>query len=189
MARAAAVVKEMLHDRGLELGELATIGDSEIRRLAETLDFFHLRAGDRDVVFVTRKLKTQDLQKAASALDEARRDRAILVVTEKPASFHRATVEAYYGKEAEIFSLRELQFNVSRHALVPPHKKLSDAEVREVLRTYMLTDKKALPSILSSDPMAKYTGARPGDVLRIERPSPTAGRTVFYRPTVASRPC
>jgi DNA-directed RNA polymerase I, II, and III subunit RPABC1 len=76
---------------------------------------------------------------------------------------------------------------VSRHELVPPHAKLTDAEVRAVMETYMLTDKKCLPSISSGDPMAKYLGVRPGDVVRVLRPSPSAGASVAYRHCVASK--
>jgi DNA-directed RNA polymerase subunit H len=38
-----------------------------------------------------------------------------------------------------------------------------------------------LPRILDSDPVAKIIRARPGQVLRITRKSPTAGETIYYR--------
>lgn len=181
VTKAIVVVKEMLIDRGIGLGELETIGDEEIARLVESLDFFHLAADDRDVVVVTRKLKTQDLQKAAGTLDEDRRGRAIIVCVDKPASFHKNAVASHFGPNAEMFSLAELQFNVMKHALVPPHVKMSEAEVKELLTTLMLNDKKLLPAILASDPAAKYLNLKPGDVVRITRQSPSAGECLFYR--------
>ena len=180
VATAIAVVKEMLADRGIGLGELATVGDKEIAALAAAHGFFHLAAEDRDVVVVTQKLKTQDLQKAAAALDEDRRSKAIILVQDKPLSFHKNCVEASYGN-AEIFSISELQYNVSRHELVPPHRKMTDAEVKDMLKVRMLNDRKGLPAVWSTDPMAKYLGLRPGDVVEITRTSPAAGTSVFYR--------
>ncbi|MEM3722628.1 MAG: DNA-directed RNA polymerase subunit H, partial [Candidatus Bathyarchaeia archaeon] len=38
-----------------------------------------------------------------------------------------------------------------------------------------------LPQIKASDPAAKAIGAKPGDILRIIRKSPTAGEHIAYR--------
>ncbi len=181
VARAISVVREMLLDRGDGLGELETIGDDDVRALVAAHDFFHVAAADLDVVVVTRKLKTQEIQRAAATLDEARRDRAIIVTTERPGIIHRTAVETHFGPRAEMFSLADLQFNVTRHERVPKHERLSDADVKALLATYMLPDKRALPSILSSDAVAKYLGLRPGDVVKVTRPSPSAGWSAFFR--------
>ena len=187
VAKAIVVVKQMLADRGVGLGELESIGDDEIRSLASRLDFFHLRAEDRDIVVISRKLKNQDLQKAAATLDEDRRDKAIVIVAEKPASFNVRSVQANYGANAEIFTLAELQFNVSRHSLVPKHIKMTDRDIKDLLERYMLLSKYSLPAISVADPMAKYLGLRIGDVVKILRPSQSAGESVAYRHCIAIR--
>lgn len=181
MTRALVTIKEMLEDRGVELGELGAVGDAEAVALANRLDFFHLAAADRDVLFVARRLKNHDLLKAAETLDPARRGLAIIVVADKPASFNLRSIAANFGPAAEVFTFAELQFNVSRHQLVPKHRKLADAEARALLTQFMLVDKRCLPSILVGDPMAKYLGLRAGDVVEIRRPSHSAGETVFWR--------
>lgn len=42
------------------------------------------------------------------------------------------------------------------------------------------------PYILVTDPIAKETGAKPGDFIRITRKSETAGSSVYYRYVVES---
>ncbi len=67
-----------------------------------------------------------------------------------------------------------------QHALIPKHKKLSEKDKKELLDKYKITVNE-LPSIKKSDPALTGMDAEPGDVIKIERESPTAGSTVFYR--------
>jgi DNA-directed RNA polymerase subunit H len=53
-------------------------------------------------------------------------------------------------------------------------------EARELLRRLRLRPWQ-LPWIRSSDPLVQLAGAKPGDVLKIVRESPTAGEAVAYR--------
>lgn len=72
------------------------------------------------------------------------------------------------------------EFDVGRHVLVPKHEILPKDKVDELLSQYKITVYQ-LPVIKSTDPAAKAIGAKPGDVLKITRTSPTAGKSVFYR--------
>lgn len=58
--------------------------------------------------------------------------------------------------------------------------KLSKEEARALLRTLRLRPWQ-LPWIRSSDPLVHTVGAKPGDVIKIVRESPTAGEIVVYR--------
>lgn len=71
-------------------------------------------------------------------------------------------------------------FDLFKHALVPMHQILSEEEKQEVLTNYRVQPYQ-LPQIGSSDPAVKAIGAKPGDVLRIIRRSPTAGEHTAYR--------
>ncbi|RLI34457.1 DNA-directed RNA polymerase subunit H [Candidatus Bathyarchaeota archaeon] len=70
--------------------------------------------------------------------------------------------------------------NLFEHELVPKHEILTPEEREEVLRRYRIKPYQ-MPYIKASDPVARAIGAKPGDVLRIIRKSPTAGRYVSYR--------
>lgn len=71
-------------------------------------------------------------------------------------------------------------FQVGRHVLVPKHEILPKDEVEELLNRYKITLNQ-LPLIKSSDPAVKEIGAKPGDVVKITRNSPTAGKAIAYR--------
>ncbi len=74
----------------------------------------------------------------------------------------------------------DLRFNVLNHEIVPLHEILPEDEVAPLLETYDIV-KEQLPKIKSSDPAVKVVGAKPGQVVRITRASPTAGRFTAYR--------
>lgn len=82
----------------------------------------------------------------------------------------------------EHFKLSELQFNITKHVLVPKHEKLSVEEEKIILETYNLKSKTQLPLILHTDPMSKYLGLKPGNIVKIKRNnSPSSGEFILYR--------
>ncbi len=76
------------------------------------------------------------------------------------------------------------EIDIFQHRLVPKARILNEDEVKALLEKYKI-EKRQLPKILVSDPMAKALGAKPGDVLEIERNSYTAGKALYYRVVVS----
>ncbi len=76
-------------------------------------------------------------------------------------------------------------FDLFSHELVPAHSIADEDEVRLVLEHYGI-GRDEIPRILRSDPAAKVLGAKPGQVIRIERQSDTAGSVYYYRLVVGS---
>ncbi|HIE14903.1 TPA: DNA-directed RNA polymerase subunit H [Candidatus Bathyarchaeota archaeon] len=71
-------------------------------------------------------------------------------------------------------------FNIFEHVLVPKHEILTPEEREELLKKYRVKPYQ-IPNIRASDPVVRVIGAKPGDILRIYRKSPTAGIYVSYR--------
>jgi DNA-directed RNA polymerase subunit H len=76
------------------------------------------------------------------------------------------------------------EFKPIEHVMVPDHEILDGNEVDKILVEYNI-EKEQLPKIYVSDPSAVSIKAKIGDVIRITRQSPTAGRSVYYRMVIA----
>ncbi len=117
-----------------------------------------------------------------SEMEETESQRGMLVGGSRftPASKKYAKVS-----RVELVDGGYASFDLFEHELVPPHIIASDEEIQLVLDHYGI-EKNQLPRIFRDDPAVKVLGARPGQVVRIERESLTAGRSFYYRLVVDS---
>ena len=69
---------------------------------------------------------------------------------------------------------------VPDHVYVPKHEIISKKEAEAVLKKYNCKPTE-LPLIFVTDPAILGLGVKPGDMIKISRKSPTAGRSLYYR--------
>jgi DNA-directed RNA polymerase I, II, and III subunit RPABC1 len=100
----------------------------------------------------------------------------IYVVKSKPNTFVYKEIK----ENDEIFLFNELVFNRTKHRLVPKHVLLNETEKKEVLTTYDCRDTQ-IPRMVTTDFLARYYGAKAGDMFKIYRPSPSSGVYITYR--------
>jgi DNA-directed RNA polymerase subunit H (RpoH/RPB5) len=67
----------------------------------------------------------------------------------------------------QLFEIRHLQMQYGRHVKVPKHRIVATTELEEILKATNAKTPSVFRKIDSQDPMAKWTGARPGDVLEV----------------------
>lgn len=102
----------------------------------------------------------------------------LIVLEDKPTSTIQKELEE--NDNIEIFFAKKLMFNITKHVLIPKHKLLNEIEIKDILDKYQCK-KNQLPKIQYEDPVARYYGARVGDVFEITRPTPTTGIFKVYR--------
>jgi len=75
------------------------------------------------------------------------------------------------------------KFDITKHFLVPKHSKLSEKEKKELFEKYGISMKE-IPKISHKDAGIKELNVKQGDIIVVERNSPTAGNIRFYRGVV-----
>eukprot|EP01054_Gregarina_sp_Poly1_P001375 Gregarina_sp_Poly_1__1374@NODE_1340_length_4345_cov_84_710145_g900_i0_p3_GENE_NODE_1340_length_4345_cov_84_710145_g900_i0NODE_1340_length_4345_cov_84_710145_g900_i0_p3_ORF_typecomplete_len207_score28_50RNA_pol_Rpb5_C/PF01191_19/8e38RNA_pol_Rpb5_N/PF03871_14/1_3e18Mrr_cat/PF04471_12/0_00022Mrr_cat/PF04471_12/1_1e03Pox_RNA_Pol_22/PF05273_13/0_029ATP_bind_3/PF01171_20/0_11ATPsynt_ab/PF00006_25/0_72_NODE_1340_length_4345_cov_84_710145_g900_i036614281 len=129
----------------------------------------------------TRKTGVKPVKELSEKMEERNITNAILVAQQVPTAFARnAIAEVAPQRIIEYFVENELLVNITRHELVPKHVPLTDEEKQALLKQYKIKDLQ-LPRIQQTDAVAKYFGLQRGQVVKIIRPSESAGRYVTYR--------
>ena len=155
------------------------------RRDALTLQF-DLREDPTQHMFVffpdEEKVGVKTIKEYAKRMKDEQVNRAIIVVQQSLTPFARQSLLECQAQKfyIEQFQEAELLVNITDHVLVPEHILLSDEQKRVLLDRYKVKETQ-LPRIQMHDPVARYFGMRRGQVVRIIRPSETAGRYVTYR--------
>jgi DNA-directed RNA polymerase subunit H len=122
------------------------------------------------------------VREIVNELEETNSQRGMLVGGSR---FTPASIKYAKASKVELVDGHYASFDLFGHDIVPPHIIVEESEIQLVLEHYGIR-KTHLPRIRSKDPAARVLGARPGQVIRVERESPTAGLSYYYRLVVDS---
>jgi DNA-directed RNA polymerase I, II, and III subunit RPABC1 len=92
----------------------------------------------------------------------------------------RAIKQILEYKNTEVFTIDELLITVIDHDLVPKHILLTEEEKNLYFDTFK-HHPRDMKKILINDPIARFYGAKTGDLFKIIRPSITSGKDIDYR--------
>jgi DNA-directed RNA polymerase subunit H (RpoH/RPB5) len=189
VARSFRTITEMLRDRGVVSTHLERLTGDDVIAAAGGKLLFHIddsTSGYRIIYDMSPKFKLGNIRKLLDPANE--QVKVYLVVVRDKQTVTPAAQKSVKelggtgGFDVEFFDVKRLQYNLSKHSLVPKHEPVRDEkEIQDVLKRYILASRYHLPIILETDAMAEYLALRPGQIVRITRPSPSGGTTVLYR--------
>ena len=124
-------------------------------------------------------------QEIIDANPESFKTTELIIVTLEPIApnFHTAAASFWMNQKIRVryFQAASIINNPLKHVLVPKHEKVPKEEEQPLL-TNLNAKKNQFPFIrFHEDPIARMIGLLPGDIVKITRPSTTAGECVMYR--------
>lgn len=111
-------------------------------------------------------------------------DDLIIVIKDEPNDTLQ-NLQSYIFEHDNIFitiiNIDRLQFNITKHSLVPKHRVLSETESQAIQKQYSITNDRQLPGISRFEPISQVLGIRPNQLVEIERSSKTSITSLYYR--------
>jgi len=199
LVRSRPTILEMLENRGYDVESYKGISSIEIEKLATTntnLLTIEVVKEEKKRLIVVYWVESTTRHKAFEEVErlwnpeftphyDPKSDELFIVLGEPMnKAFHLAAKKQWSVNKARVnfFSLKSIISNPARHSMVPPHRKLLDTEIKDVIASLHMKSKSEFQHIkFHEDMQARVLGLVPGDVVEIKRPSETAAETICYR--------
>lgn len=168
-------INDMLVYRNIQPNYLNKYSDIEISTIIDNDDLFVFQVNETTSIIYVLQMDQRTRKQISKITSNMKH---VLFVIDD--TFKRDTFSSYTADNVEIWNVNELMYNIARHNYVPKHEIVADVEVQDILNTYNITVHD-LPGIRINDPMARYIGAKAGELVRIFRNSQNMGDTIVYR--------
>ncbi len=178
--RALETLKSMLTDRGIKSEKFEQVGNP----LDETRMYTF---GGILIVFSEKtRLTPSEFKNIIAYASENNHTSGTIIITlsKAPESVIDLIRQHVANKDnflVQLFYISHLNFDISKHRKVPKHKLLTQDETTKLMKQYNIENLKELPKIDSQDAMARWIGARPGDVVEIVGLCVSSGDNKRYR--------
>jgi len=189
------ILLEQLKGRGFAIDDYDHFSFNEIRIMFtnKQLDMLLTNGSTQKKIYIKYHLTTKirpghvydyidDLYNLEDVLSPT--DELIIITKDKIADTLVKLMETLYIKDKVffiIFNLKQLSFNILKHALVPPHRILNKEEEQTIRKKFNIREDSQFPEISRFDPVAMALGIRPKELCEIIRPSKTSIETKYYR--------
>jgi len=195
-------VLELMEKQGYNVSDYSNFSNSEVNSMKQNnqLDML-LETKEENVTpenekkkiyiryYLTGKLAGKNIQELIDDLfvlteTLTKKDTLFIIIKDEPNETMINELKHIWESEGifiVIESIKRLQFNILNHVLVPPHRVMTDKEIKDMMTKYNIINKIQLPDISRFDPVARVIGLRPGQVCHIIRPSKTAIEANYYR--------
>lgn len=111
-------------------------------------------------------------------------DELIVIANQNPNKTIQFTKDTLFDTQKKLINVlhfNSLQTNILRNNLVPKHTVLSEESKSAVMKKYNVKADDQFPEIGRHEPVSCILGIRPGQLVEIERNSPTALTSLYYR--------
>jgi DNA-directed RNA polymerase subunit H len=191
--RSRLTLLNILEERGFDVEKYRKFSPAEISVATEAFNGLSFTVNKRDDPSYTcevmySRLSRQKLESFLLATEtEKPRPNEYIIMILDPVSdvHHQLSLKTYLSNNklrVSFFSVQQLIFDPREHILVPHHEIVPESEHRVLMEQWNVTSKSQLPLIrYHVDPIVRILGGVPGDIIRILRPSPSAGTYQIYR--------
>jgi len=153
------IIKEMFSQRGYT--DIKKENNKDISALKNT--------GEKIYAFtnILKKLNVSEIRKCISEIQKIKVNHAILVFEGIPTSAVKNVISniPQININIELFQADDLQFNITKHVLVPVHQVLTKEESKNFKEKFGTN----IPVLLKSDPICKFYDFHKGDIIKIIR--------------------
>ena len=125
-----------------------------------------------------------DSETGEDVIDSEKEEIIVITLEAIGDTFNAAALNQWAKRNLRIafFDAHTLVSNPLEHVLVPLHEFVPEEEHAELLKKYNMKSKLNLPVIrFHEDIIGRILGLIPGSIVKITRPSPSAGEYVLYR--------
>jgi len=164
MEKAYETCVEMIEHRGY------IIIDQDDERILATRENRITKKEEQICVFITNtsKFNVESIQEYISMMKKMDVWNCIIVYRDSATPVAKKIIEETKDMNIELFTEDELQYNITKHVLVPKHEiAFKKGTVGCVNFKKKYTDN--IPIILKSDPVSRYYGYEKGDIIKITR--------------------
>lgn len=194
--KSRATLMELLFTQGYDVEEYVGFSINEIDAMFNNsqLDMLVTHKETKQKTYVKYYLTAKQIR--PSNLDDViedlysienvltKKDNLIIVTEDEPNDTITAKMKYLYDHDGifvVIHNINRLQYDITRHRLVPKCSILSDAEVESMKTKFNIKALTQLPEISRFDPLALALSVRPGQVCEFTRESATAMHYKYYR--------
>jgi DNA-directed RNA polymerase I, II, and III subunit RPABC1 len=170
--KAIETLKEMITQRGYAIedsNDMNTDDDMDDGIQTITGTRLYNKKLDKIIIFATpiSKFNVDRVKEFVSILNTVDINHCICVYTDTVTSMAQKLIENTTEFQIELFTLQELQYNITKHILVPTHICLTDEESKEFRKQFGIR----FPVILTTDPVCKFYNFKRGGIIKIIRKS------------------
>lgn len=190
--RSRMTLLDILETRGYDVEAYRKFSPAEISVAVEafpSLSFQVKKKDDPTRICDVRyaSISRQKIEEFFDKVDDAAAEKMemVIMMKEAVADIHHVTaLKQFMTRKLRVsfFSIFMIVNNPMKHVLVPKHEIVPQEEHKTLMEKLLLTSKAKFPLIrFHVDPIVRCLGAIPGDIIKITRPSPSAGEYIVYR--------